>query len=214
MKPQAHSTRLRLLPCLSYLACPLAFNLSSFAMPIGGYTVVPYVVHALREFRPASVLDLGAGSGFFGAVVRQWLDYGVQPWNTKLIGVEAHAGYTNPLWDLYQFMMVGSIEQFLASNQDLFECIMLGDVIEHFDKPVGLAVLESCTKILQPRGRMYVATPSVFVPQEAVHGNELERHRSLWTAEDLQQLGFEILLDGKPDQFYSEMLLAEWTKPG
>ncbi len=36
----------------------------------------------------ATVLDLGAGMGFYGAVVRQWCDSGVRPWRTRLVGVE------------------------------------------------------------------------------------------------------------------------------
>ena len=52
------------------------------------------------------------------------------------------------------------------------------------------------------------------VEQHAVHGNELERHRSVWTREEFESLGFEILMDGKPDNFYNEMLLGQWTKDG
>ena len=44
--------------------------------------------------------------------------------------------------------------------------------------------------------------------QGACFGNEFERHRSLWTAEDLRRAGFEVLEPGEPDRLGIQMLLA------
>jgi hypothetical protein len=56
-------------------------------MPIGCYSLVPMIANRLHDAQPRSVLDLGVGKGFYGAVVRQWLDLGVRAWRTKLFGV-------------------------------------------------------------------------------------------------------------------------------
>lgn len=40
-------------------------------MPIGCCSLVPTIETYFSLFRPRSVLDLGIGMGFFGAVVRQ-----------------------------------------------------------------------------------------------------------------------------------------------
>ena len=62
-------------------------------MPIGCCSLDPAIATQFVVFRPGSVLDLGIGMGFYGAVVRQWLDGGVQPWRTRLVGVEGFAAY-------------------------------------------------------------------------------------------------------------------------
>ena len=106
-------------------------------MPIGSYVVLPHVAHALATSRPQRVLDLGAGFGLYGAVVREWLDGGVKPWRTLLVGVEGHAPYGNPLWDLYNVMAIDTIERFLDRHADLYDAVLLLDVIEHFEKAEG-----------------------------------------------------------------------------
>lgn len=62
-------------------------------MPIGCCSLIPTIATQFVVFRQGSVLDLGIGMGFYGAVVRQWLDGGVQPWRTRLVGVEGFAAY-------------------------------------------------------------------------------------------------------------------------
>ena len=57
-------------------------------------------------------------------------------------------------------------------------------------------------------GQLFAGTPAVWVEQVAAYGNDLERHRSLWTAENLRGAGFEVVDDGEPDRFGNQMLLA------
>jgi hypothetical protein len=87
-------------------------------MPTGCCSLVAIATQFV-VFRPGSVLDLGIGTGFYGAVVRQWLDGGVRPWRTRLVGVEGFATYRSPCWDLYDEVVVPSIERFLETNADL-----------------------------------------------------------------------------------------------
>ncbi|MGJ8488671.1 hypothetical protein ACSFB5_12350, partial [Glaesserella parasuis] len=94
-------------------------------------TAVPHVARLLATRRPGRVLYLGIGSGFHGAIVRQWVDLGVRPWSTLLVGVEAWADYRNPLWDLYNLVFVETIQRHLDLHPETFDCILLGDVIEH-----------------------------------------------------------------------------------
>jgi hypothetical protein len=37
--------------------------------------------------------------------------------------------------------------------------------------------------------------------QDAVYGNEFERHRSPWTVQMLRQIGFDLLESGERDRF-------------
>lgn len=170
-------------------------------MPIGSLDAAPHVARHVLYQRPARVLDLGIGSGFYGAIVRQWADEGVRPWRTWLVGVEGWADYRNPLWDLYDMVFTMTIEEFLSHPNDPFDCVMLNDVLEHFDRPTGAALLQRLKQqVVASGGTLWVNTPAQFCPQEAAHGNELERHRSLWTAADLESLGFATVLSGQEPQ--------------
>jgi predicted TPR repeat methyltransferase len=179
-------------------------------MPIGCYSIIPYVANHLVQHRPRRVLDLGIGFGMYGAVVRQWLDLGVKPWSTYLVGVEAWADYGNPLWDLYDLVAVDSIENFVVRQTQVFDCVLFNDVLEHFAKDVGRQVLDRVCKTVAPGGTLAVGTPAVPAEQGAVHGNEFERHRSAWTASELSELGFEIILDGRPGPHGMRMILGIW----
>ncbi len=177
-------------------------------MPIGCCSLVATLATQFVVFRPGSVLDLGIGMGFYGAVVRQWLDGGVQPWRTRLLGVEEFAAYRNPCWDLYDEVIPTAIERFLESNADTWDAILLLDVLEHFEHALGEAILDELRRRLSPGGRLFVGTPAIWMDQGAACGNELERHRSLWTADDLRASGFELLDDGTIDRFGNQMLLG------
>jgi len=177
-------------------------------MPIGCCSLVPTIATHFALFQPRSVLDLGIGMGFYGAAARQWLDGGAQPWRTRLVGVEGFAAYRSPCWDLYDEVFVSSIERFLETNADLWDAILLLDVLEHFEHAQGEAILRELRRRLSSRGRLFVGTPAVWMEQDAANGNELERHRSLWTADELRALGFELLDDGTIDRFGNQMLLG------
>ncbi len=146
--------------------------------------------------------------GFYGAVVRQWLDLGVRPWRTRLVGVEGFAAYRNPCWDLYDEVVVSPIEEFLEVTPETWDAILLLDVLEHFSIAAGCDLLATARSRLSPVGQFFVGTPAVWMEQGAAYGNDFERHRSLWTAEDLRLAGFEILESGEPDRFGNQMLLA------
>jgi 2-polyprenyl-3-methyl-5-hydroxy-6-metoxy-1,4-benzoquinol methylase len=111
-------------------------------------------------------------------------------------------------------VFVGRIQEYLAGNPQAFDCIILTDVIEHFDKQEGLQVIQQLQAFVRHGGSLLVGTPAEFVDQGFVHGNPLEQHRSHWTADDLQGLGFEILLNGSEAQTgFDKALLAVWS-PG
>lgn len=182
-------------------------------MPIGSYSIVSHVARELASARPGRVLDLGTGFGLYGAVVREWLDFGVRPFATYLVGVEGWERYGNPLWDLYNLMIVDSIENYLARGPERFDFVLLCDVLEHFARDEGRLVIDSARNLVTPGGRFLVATPAAFFEQDAVHGNEFERHRSCWTAADLEALGFDVLLRGDEAQLGNPMLLGVWRNP-
>ena len=173
-------------------------------MPIGSPAAVLPVVKDLHA-RPSGsireVLDLGIGFGLWGAMLRNWLDFGVVSRRTfRLTGVEAFSQYSNPNWGHYDRVFNLTIDQFLGGRNPAkaYDVILLLDVIEHFDKAKGENLLNSLKPRLSPGGALYVATPSVFYSQGAEYGNQHEVHRSLWTTGDFEAMGFAVL-DAPPE---------------
>jgi predicted TPR repeat methyltransferase len=158
-------------------------------MPIGCSSLVPTIATQLQVARPRSVLDLGIGMGFYGAVVRPWLDFGVRPWRTKLVGVEGFAAHRNPCWDLYNEVVVSSIEEYLATATEAWDAILLLDVLEHFPHAAGEPILAAARGRLSPDGPLFVGTPAVWM-------------------EALRDAGFALIVGGQPDPFGHQILLA------
>lgn len=181
-------------------------------MPIGSYAAVPELVQALLRQRPQSLLDLGIGFGGGGVLVREWLDLGVQPWKTYLAGVECWEAYRNPCWDLYNVIHVKTIEQFLNETSERFDCILLCDVLEHFERPRGAQLLDALPSFVAPGGSLLITTPAKFFSQGAVYGNERERHRSAWQASDFSSRHFHVQSVGRPDYWCGSCWLARWPK--
>lgn len=169
-------------------------------MPIGAYMAVPHLATTLIAHRPARVLDLGLGFGMNGVAVRQWLDLGVLPRSTFLAGVEVWPNNRSPLWDVYDVIYLQSIEEYLFNTTDKFGMIILGDVIEHFEKEAGQAILGQVEQRLTPGGIVFVSTPDGDMPQGAAHGNPYESHRSGWREVDFAVRGYRILLSSKDPQ--------------
>lgn len=167
-------------------------------MPIGSYVAPTTIITQLVNSRPKSVLDLGVGFGFYGVSVRNFLDYGVKPFKTWLAGIEGFESYRNPCWDVYDKIEIGRIQDIdflslLPPSKEKWACIMMSDVLEHFEKEEGIAQIDRAKSALARGGILIISTPGRFGPQGAAHGNVLERHRSLFISKDLEPLGFTTL---------------------
>lgn len=189
-------------------------------MPIGSYALTYNIAHEIWKKKPARVVDLGIGFGMQGALVRQYVDQGIQPWKTFILGIEGFPEYRNPVWDLYSLVKVCSIQEWISGtlqvntereDQYLYDMIIMTDVIEHFDKGDGFKVAQDIMKLLAPGGIALIGTPGIFQEQGAAYGNEFERHRSLWGPYDFPA-GYTILQDGSPDKDGHQMILVKYTK--
>lgn len=72
-----------------------------------------------------------------------------------------------------------------------FECVLSSEVIEHLTPEEGLLLLEKMEKIAGRK--IIVYTPNGFLPQDAYDGNPGQIHKSGWSADQMQRLGYEVI---------------------
>lgn len=169
-------------------------------MPSSNPEVIPVVIGVLWALAPESVLDIGAGYGKYGVLFREYCELrhrrdqsshldGSELWKQRRVridAIEGYAKYIGPLHELvYDHVYISKLQTAIV-DVGRYDLAFMGDVLEHLDKgyareqalPTLLARLDMGLLVSVP------ATPSV---QNATFGNELELHRSAWTAADLRR---------------------------
>lgn len=77
-----------------------------------------------------------------------------------------------------------------------FDCVLIIDVIEHFEKEDALKVLSMCENIAKEHVLCFI--PVGNHPQDyddRGFDNELNHHRSTWYGEEMESLGYDVYLD-------------------
>lgn len=164
-------------------------------MPSSRPNTIPTVIHIVKQLRPASILDVGVGFGKWGHLFREYTDivaaehdpkrYKRKHWQVRIDGIEGHAAYLTPMHRfLYSEIFIGDARQ-IVRRLSRYDLIFLGDIIEHFDKADGLSLLRRC--VAKANKAVVLSTPKHETLQADLCGNELERHRSLWSATDFKE---------------------------
>jgi SAM-dependent methyltransferase len=138
-----------------------------------------------------SVLDLGCGPSET-VIGRQMLE---APWR-RLASVEAFAPYVDQLQRKtaraarheIHAMRIEQIFDTFARGE--FDVAFLIDVLEHFTRRDALRLIVNLNRFVN-RG-IVVFAPLGLVPQEALDGNALQCHRSIWQAAQFARLGFDV----------------------
>jgi len=161
-------------------------------MPHSDPWAIPWVIELIDHLAPTSVLDFGVGNGQYGVQLRQCLDIApgrLKPdqWRADIRGVEVFENYRNPIWDyFYDEVTVGDGVAFLQSARRRYDVIIACDVIEHFERPKALEVLN----LLRSHATtVVITTPNGAYPQGPAFGNEAERHLSEWRPAEFESLG-------------------------
>src|SRR5580765_6575315 len=164
-------------------------------MPSSRPNTIPTVINLVRQLKPRSILDVGVGFGKWGHLFREYTDilqaerdparYERKNWQVKIDGIEGHAAYLTELHRyLYNEVHVGNALD-LIKKLARYDLIFMGDVIEHFDKDTGLRFLRDAWDLCNKA--VIATTPRYETGQGDLCDNELERHRSVWTAQDFRR---------------------------
>jgi len=186
-------------------------------MPSSRPNTIATVIHLVRQLKPRSILDVGVGFGKWGHLFREYTDileaeqdparYRRENWLVRLDGIEGFPEYVTVMHHyLYNQIHIGDART-LVRQLPTFDLVFLGDVLEHLDKADGDQLLRDA--LGHANQAVIVTTPKYATDQAGLCGNELERHRSLWSARDFRQ--FENAQVKTIDQ---ATLLVVLAKPG
>jgi SAM-dependent methyltransferase len=138
-------------------------------MPTSEHHQIPYVVDAMVREQPASVLDVGCGYGKYGVLAREY---------TAATRVDA-IDVAPPRYPVYDHFYPGDLRALgtvLPADAPRYDLALLLDVIEHFEKAEGWAVVD---QLCARARRVLITTPWGFRRQE-IPGLPFETHRSGW----------------------------------
>ena len=161
-------------------------------MPSSTHVHISKMVDWIVRLQPTSVLDIGVGFGKWGFLAREYTDinaqrYNREDWRVRIEGVEAFSRYSTPTYQyIYDKVHYGDLRTVLPELSN-FDLVIIGDVIEHFDKGVGFDLLQQLRMKSQ---HILLSSPTAFFTQE-LFDNEFERHRSLWTVDDFADFRFD-----------------------
>ena len=186
-------------------------------MPSSRAHTIPTVIHLVRQIKPESILDVGIGFGKWGHLFREYTDilaaekdpprYQRPNWKVRIDGIEGHAAYVTDMHRyLYDDIHIGDAWMILPLLQR-YDLIFMGDIIEHLEKEQGSKLLRDA--IAKANKMVIVSTPKGDTGQEDLCGNELERHRSVWSAKE-----FRVYEGARVITIERATLIAVITKPG
>jgi hypothetical protein len=186
-------------------------------MPSSRPNTIPTVIHLVRQLKPRSILDVGVGFGKWGHLFREYTDileaehdparYQRENWQVRIDGIEGFPDYLTEMHRyLYNDIHAGDARKLLP-QLPAYDVIFMGDVLEHLSKADGCQLLRDAFACATKA--VILTTPKYETDQTDLCGNELERHRSLWSARDFRE--FEGVITKTVDR---STLLVVWAKPG
>lgn len=140
-----------------------------------------------QEIGPASVVDIGPGSGAYSNLLRSA--------GCEWKAIEAWGPYVSQfsLFDKYDHVVIADVRHCdLYSVHVKPDLVIAGDVLEHLSKDEAICVIGR----LKSWGRnLLVSIPNDDYPQGPHEGNWFEIHRATWAHEEMELLLSDGLID-------------------
>jgi hypothetical protein len=187
-------------------------------MPSSAPDTIPAVIKLVWKLAPHSILDVGAGNGKYGALFRDYLEERLRVAKdslptkrvSRIDAVEGFEKYVGPLHQaVYDNVYVQLIEDFVRGEAfDNYDLIYAGDIIEHLDKKLAIDIVIPAL-LQKSRMGVLISVPWDVEDQDAVYGNNLERHRSKWTKKDFSSLAPYSYIGRKSNQLLAFLSLND-----
>jgi hypothetical protein len=158
-------------------------------MPTSTYSHIITVVTYLAEVRPTSILDIGVGNGKMGYIARDLLDvmfgerYARKDWQVRIDGIEAYEPYIQAHQRaIYDGIHIGDAFD-VIDTLGTYDMVIIGDVLEHFDRDRAERFLDKAAAHATKAIILAIPLGEKWT-QDDIYGNDYERHRSFWDAEE------------------------------
>ena len=162
-------------------------------MPTSPYAHLYTIVECLSSVRPSSILDVGVGNGKMGFVARDLLDvmfgdhgnYKKTDWKIKIDGIEIFPEYIQDHQRaIYNHIYIGNAFD-VIDTLETYDMIILGDVLEHFEKSRAHQFLDKCIAHCDKHVMVCIPLGANWT-QPAIYGNPYEKHLSFWNFEEFK----------------------------
>jgi len=158
-------------------------------MPYSSDAFDKTIEELLGKWRFETYLDIGAGAGKFGRMVKSTIPH------SHITAVEIQPDYVQlfRLNELYDQVILGDALLLTGGDQNrTYDVVILGDVVEHLLKADGHNLIHFLAYRCK---RMLVVYPTKYV-QYAVGSRSSESHRSSWLPSDFEHFQHEVFVDG------------------
>ena len=160
-------------------------------MPTSPYAHLYPIVEFLSSTKPASLLDVGLGNGKLGFIARDLLDVMIgerhrkEDWRVKIDGIEIFADYIQDHQKaIYDEIYIGNAFN-IIDTLGTYDMIVLGDVLEHFEKNQARQFLDKCIAHCNTHIIVCIPLGEKWTQQE-IYGNPYEKHLSFWNFDEFE----------------------------
>lgn len=157
-------------------------NIRLFVVNLGDYFYYKVLSDYLTDIK--SVLDVGCGSNSpLRRVEKHFYSTGVDafmPSIAKSKRLKIH--------DAYKKGNVLEINKLFQKKQ--FDVVIALDLIEHLEKKQGYELIKKMCVLAKKK--IIIMTPNGFYKQDPYDGNKWQIHKSGWTVDDFEELGFTV----------------------
>ena len=160
-------------------------------MPTSHHSQINQIMQFIVLVDPKSLLDIGVGFGKYGFLAREFLELWdgrerIGEWTRRIDGIEVFTDYLTPVHGyVYDTIYEGNATDVLPTLENRYDLVLLVDVLEHFDRGPGEALLD---EILRRGRNVLISAPRNIGDQGDAFGNPHETHRFQWERSHLKRL--------------------------
>lgn len=141
-----------------------------------------------KEGQIVTILDVACGLSFKSKYIPAQIRVGVDIYDEYFKHIETDVPYAVVKYDVRKLKDI-----FVPKSFDL---VIALDIIEHLEKEESLELIKQCEEIAKLG--VIIETPKGYIPQnldiQGHGGNEWQTHRSGWEPEDLENLGYKVVI--------------------
>ena len=158
-------------------------------MPTSPFSHITSMIRFLTKMLPSSILDIGVGNGKLGFIARDLLDvmlgerFRKEDWKVRIDGIEVFPRYIQDHQRaVYDNIYLGDAFD-VIDTLGRYDMVILGDVLEHFEKKRALKFLDKCVEHSNKNLAIFIPLGKNWI-QSVIYGNPYEKHLSFWDRDD------------------------------